>query len=164
LPADHGSPCTARPPHLERFVPEVAIMDDERGRQDPERDSTGDAVGPAQGGGPPDALPWTLVVEDEAWSADLEHGTQLPCAGDRIEYITEHGERRLYVVDAVVHTLQRSASERPRVGDAERGLNALVDPGDGGDPPRLLRAGLPRVIVHRADRQVRPPEGPAGTG
>lgn len=132
-------------------MPVLEGMNDERSGHDRERDSTGDAVGPAQGGGPPDALPWTLVVEDEGWSADLEHGVQLPCTGDRIEYITEHGERRMYVVDAVVHTLQRSSSERPPVADAERGPNTLVDAGANPEPPGLLRAGLPRVVVHRAD-------------
>lgn len=126
-------------------------MQDDRSRHDRERDSAGDAVGPAQGGGPPDALPWTLVVEDEGWSADLEHGVQLPCAGDRVEYITERGERRMYVVDAVVHTLQRSSSERPPVADAARGPNTLVESGGSAEPPGLLRAGLPRVVVHRAE-------------
>ncbi len=124
-------------------------MDDERSAHEPERDTTGEAVGPAQGGGPPDALPWTLVVEDEGWSADLEHGVQLPCKGDRIEYIAEHGERRVYVVDAVVHTLQRSASERPRVAAEGRGPNTLVNDQRDDERPGLLRAGLPRVVVHR---------------
>ena len=31
-------------------------------------------LGPEEGGGPPLALPWTLIVEGEQpWSADLEH-------------------------------------------------------------------------------------------
>ena len=36
--------------------------------------------GPEEGGGPPLGLPWTLVVDDEDWSADLEHAapTRVP--------------------------------------------------------------------------------------
>src|SRR5574338_1108763 len=134
-------------------------MEDEGRLQRTERDTTGQAVGPAQGGGPPDALPWTLVVEDEEWSADLEHGTQLPCTGDRIEYITEHGERRMYVVEAVIHTLQRSASERPPVATEERGPNTLVNDDRPDEPPGLMRAGLPRVVVHRERSKVPDPTG-----
>ena len=106
-------------------------------------------LGPEQGGGPPAALPWTLVVEaEDGWSADLEHGAQLPCVDDLIEYIAADGARQLYRVTRVVHTLQPTASDRPPVGVEATGPNALVTDGPGSDgPPRELRAGLPRVFV-----------------
>jgi hypothetical protein len=112
---------------------------------------TGDSIdelGPEQGGGPPAALPWTLVVEgDEPWSADLEHGAPLPSLDDTIEYIAEDGARRIYRVTRIVHTLQRSASERPSVDAEESGPNSLVNDRPVEGPPRALRAGLPRVFV-----------------
>lgn len=95
-------------------------------------------LGPEQGGGPPDKLPWTLEVDGE-WAADLEHGAALPRVGERLEYLAEDGELRVYRVKEIVHTLQTSASERPAVGE-ERGPRE-------NRPPRALRAGLPRVIV-----------------
>lgn len=116
-------------------------------------------LGIEQGGGPPTGTPWTLVVPDEGWSADLEHASPIPCVGDRIEYIGERGDRRFYRVSEVVHTLQPSASERPRVGDERRGPNAVVDADAPPEAPRELRAGLPRVIVTPAgteDAQARP--------
>lgn len=109
----------------------------------------GSQPGPDEGGGPPDALPWTLVVEDEDWSADLEHGATLPRVGELVELITERGEHRSYRVTAVTHTLQPSASERPVVREERVGPNATVDGATDG-PPRFLRAGLARVIVRRA--------------
>jgi hypothetical protein len=91
-------------------------------------------------------MPWTMIVEGEDWSADLEHGAPVPRVGDLIEYIADTGDKRLFRVLRVVHTVQSSSSERPRVRDERLGPNSTVDePADG--PPRTLRAGLPRVIV-----------------
>lgn len=105
-------------------------------------------LGPDQGGGPPPGMPWTLWVRDEEWGADLEHAAPLPRVGDRIEYITEEGARRVYRVEEVVHTLQAAASHRPRVRDEKIGPNTLVnDDGLADGRPRHLRAGLPRVVV-----------------
>ncbi len=104
-------------------------------------------IGPEQGGGPPALLPWTLVVEGEGWEADLEHGAWLPCVGDRIDFIADGGRQRAYRVKDVIHTVQRSASERPPVYAEEHSPNStVVDRPDDG-PPRELRAGLPRVVV-----------------
>ena len=104
-------------------------------------------IGPEQGGGPPGLLPWTLVVEDERWEADLEHGAWLPCVGDRLEYITDGGRRRTYRVKDVIHTVQTSASERPVVSAEQHSPNSTVVDGPGDRVPRELRAGLPRVVV-----------------
>ncbi len=104
-------------------------------------------LGPEEGGGPPTTLmPWTLVVEDEDWSADLEHGAPLPRVGDLVEYILDTGDKRIFRVVRVVHTVQGSSTERPRVREEHALPNSTLDgPSDG--PPRELRAGLPRVIV-----------------
>jgi hypothetical protein len=113
----------------------------------PLTDKAADTLGPEQGGGPPVLMPWTLVVEgDEDWSADLEHGAPLPRIGDRVDFIANDGELRSYRVKEVVHTVQGSASDRPRVRDEHALPNSVVDGADDG-PPRELRAGLPRVIV-----------------
>lgn len=104
-------------------------------------------VDAAQGGGPPCAYPWSLVVDDEGWSADLEHGAPLPRIGDRIEYIDEDGAQRSFRVTQVIHTLQRAASERPAVRKAQATPNAIVTDGGDGLRPSALRAGLPRVFV-----------------
>jgi hypothetical protein len=109
-------------------------------------------VDAAQGGGPPCAYPWTLVVEEEGWSADLEHGAPLPCVDDRIDFIAEDGAERAFRVTRVVHTLQRAASERPPVHDAKSTPNAIVTDGGDGRRPGALRAGLPRVFVVADDR------------
>ena len=109
-----------------------------------------DPFGPEEGGGPPLLLPWTLVVEAENWAADLEHGAALPRVGERIEFIGDDGARRMFVVESIVHTLQHASSDRPSVGSEERGPNALVNDAPA-DAPRILRAGLPRVIVRSAD-------------
>lgn len=104
-------------------------------------------LGPEQGGGPPPGTPWTLHVRDEGWSADLEHAAPLPRTGERIEYIGADGARRLFRVEEVVHTLQASATHRPPVREGQRGPNSLVNDGSVPNPPRELRAGLPRVVV-----------------
>ncbi len=112
-------------------------------------DDSSDVPGPEQGGGPPALMPWTLVVEDEGWSADLEHGAPLPRIGDRVEFIADDGQRRSFRVSDVVHTVQRSASERPRVREERVLPNSTVDsPAE--EAPRELRAGLPRVYVSAA--------------
>lgn len=107
------------------------------------------AMGPEQGGGPPPLMPWTLVVADEGWSADLEHGAWLPSVGERIEFIADDGRRRIYRVTEVIHTLQGSAAERPPVRAEAHTPNSIVD-GPRPGPPRELRAGLPRVVVTAA--------------
>lgn len=104
-------------------------------------------LGPEQGGGPPPGMPWTLYVRDEDWAADLEHAAPLPRVGERIEYIGEDGSRRIFRVEEVVHTVQASAAHRPRVRDETRGPNTLVNDREAAEPPRELRAGLPRVVV-----------------
>ena len=112
----------------------------------PVTDEAPETLGPEQGGGPPDLMPWTLVVEGEDWSADLEHGAPLPRVGERIDFIADDGELRSYRVKEVVHTVQSTATHRPRVRDEHALPNSVVDDADG-EPPRELRAGLPRVIV-----------------
>lgn len=107
--------------------------------------------GPEEGGGPPVGLPWTLVVEGEDWSADLEHAAPLPRVGETIEYIAEDGERRIYRVVNVVHTVQGSSSERPRVGTESSGPNSTVSGDHPAHAPAELRAGLPRIHVVAAD-------------
>lgn len=105
-----------------------------------------------EGGGPPLGTAWTLQIDgDDGWSADLEHAAPLPCVGDRIDYIGADGQQRHYRVAEVIHTLQASASERPPVGDELTGPNAIVTDEPDVEPPRSLRAGLPRVVVVAAD-------------
>jgi len=113
----------------------------------PDHGASGDVPGPEEGGGPPVGLPWTLVVEDEDWSADLEHAAPLPRMGETLEYITEAGEHRRYRVVRVVHTVQGSPAERPPVRAEDRGPNAIVSGDHPAHVPSTLRAGLPRVIV-----------------
>lgn len=120
-------------------------MTGEERRDDERRDLS--ELGPEQGGGPPAALPWTLVVEGEdGWSADLEHGALLPCVDDVVEYIDARGDRHLYRVTRIVHTLQPTASDRPRVRSEETTPSATVDPGET-IAVSEVRAGLPRVFV-----------------
>jgi hypothetical protein len=109
-------------------------------------DEPREPLGPEEGGGPPLLMPWTLVVEGEDWSADLEHGAPLPAVGDRVEYIADDGTLRAFRVREIVHTLQSSSSERPPVSAEHAGPNSTVE-GAGDRRPRELRAGLPRVIV-----------------
>lgn len=117
-------------------------------------DESIEAIGPEQGGGPPFGSAWTLVVPDEEWEADLEHAAPVPRVGDRIAYIAEDGSRRRFVVAEVVHTVQPSASERPRVRDEADSPNATVSGADGHRVPLALRAGLPRVVVTAADEAI----------
>jgi hypothetical protein len=106
-----------------------------------------ETLGPEEGGGPPPSLlPWTLVVEDEDWWADLEHGAPLPRVGDIVEYIADTGDKRVFRVIRVVHTVQSSSTERPLVRDERSGPNSTIsEPREG--QPHELRAGLPRVFV-----------------
>lgn len=114
----------------------------------PDQPGQFDEPGPEEGGGPPLALPWTLIVEGEhGWSADLEHGALLPRTGELIEFIGETGDRRAYRVRAVVHTLQPSATERPPVRAEDSGPNSTVSGSTADYVPTALRAGLPRVHV-----------------
>jgi hypothetical protein len=107
--------------------------------------------GPDEGGGPPIGMPWTLVVDAEEWSADLQHAAPLPRIGETIEYIAEDGARRAYRVVTVVHTVQSSASERPPVATEPSGPNSTVSGDHPAHEPVELRAGLPRVHVVAAD-------------
>jgi hypothetical protein len=111
-------------------------------------DATLEPIG-SDDGGPPLGSAWTLVVEDgdDGWSADLEHAAPLPRVGEQVEFIGEDGRRRLYRVTQVAHTLQTAAGERPLVRDEQTGPNSFVTDGADDDPPRSLRAGLPRVVV-----------------
>jgi hypothetical protein len=92
-------------------------------------------------------MPWTLVVEGEDWSADLEHAAPIPRIGETVEYIAEDGDRRAYRVVNVVHTVQSSASERPAVSTEPSGPNSTVSGDHAPHAPVELRAGLPRVHV-----------------
>lgn len=114
---------------------------------DPATHARESGLRPDEDGGPPDALPWTLIVEAESWSADLEHGAALPRAGDLVEYIAEDGRRRTYRVREVVHTVQGTASERPPVRSEESGPNSTVNGPHAPHAPTSLRAGLPRVFA-----------------
>jgi hypothetical protein len=106
------------------------------------------AIDADQGGGPPVGQPWTLIVENEGWSADLEHAAPLPRIGERVEYLAEDGERRIYRVRDVVHTVQPSAIERPPVSAEDAGPNSTVSSqGHPAHVPTELRAGLPRVYA-----------------
>lgn len=105
-----------------------------------------------EGGGPPIGSAWTLEVQGEAgWSSDLEHAAPLPRVGELIEFIGEDGRRQNYRVSEVVHTLQASARERPQVRAEQSGPNSIVTEGADDEPPRALRAGLPRVVVTPVD-------------
>ena len=106
---------------------------------------------PDEGGGPPVGMPWTLVVADEDWSADLEHAAPLPRIGETVEYISEAGERRAFRVDRVVHTVQGAPGERPTVREEATAPNSTVSGDHAPHAPDSLRAGLPRVYVVRAE-------------
>jgi hypothetical protein len=105
-----------------------------------------------EGGGPPIGSAWTLQIDgDGGWSADLEHAAPVPRVGDRIDFIGDDGRQRRLRVTEVIHTLQASASDRPPVRDEDSSPNSIVTGGAVGDPPRSLRAGLPRVVVVESD-------------
>ena len=103
--------------------------------------------GPEEGGGPPLGLPWSLVVDDEDWSADLEHAAPMPRVGETVEYITEAGDRRAFRVVRVVHTVQGAPAERPTVREESSSPNSTVSGDHPEHAPTALRAGLPRVHV-----------------
>ena len=79
-----------------------------------------DAPGPGidEGGGPPDALPWTLVVDGDDWSADLEHGAALPRVGELIEFIADDGG---------VHDPRRIEYLRSHLAAVEEAIGQGVD-------------------------------------
>lgn len=111
-------------------------------------DEPGRSLTADEGGGPPVGSAWTLVIEgDEAWEADLEHAAPVPRVGETVEFIGEGGRRREYRVRAVIHTVQPSASERPLVAAERSSPNSILTEGGTDEPPRSLRAGLPRVVV-----------------
>lgn len=123
-------------------------MSDEQQRSD---------LGVEEGGGPPVGTAWTLEVagDEDGWSADLEHAAPLPRVGELLELIQANGSRRTFQVRGVVHVLQPSASQRPLVREERASPNTIVldDPSAG--TPRILRAGLPRVIASPVDLDAR---------
>jgi hypothetical protein len=105
-------------------------------------------LGPEEGGGPPVGSAWTLIIDGaDGWEADLEHAAPLPRVGERIEFIAEDGSRRELRVTDVIHTVQTSADDRPRVRDEATSPNSYITDGNDDRPPRSLRAGLPRVVA-----------------
>jgi hypothetical protein len=115
---------------------------------EPVRDADDGSLTIEQGGGPPIGTAWTFEVDgDEGWSADLEHAAPLPRIGERIEFIGEDGQQRVFRVTDVIHTLQTSASDRPPVSAERASPNSIVTGGADDRQPRTLRAGLPRVLV-----------------
>lgn len=105
----------------------------------------------------PSGMPYTVhfPTDDGYIGADLEHPAPLPCAGDLVEYLDERGASRRFRVREVIHTLQSSAAQRPRVEDRDASPDALARPGDDeAEQPGasgLLRAGLPKVILEPID-------------
>lgn len=105
-------------------------------------------LSPEEGGGPPIGYAWTLeVAGDGGWSSDLEHAAPLPRVGERIEFIGEDGRRQVLRVTDIVHTVQTSSSVRPLVRDESATPSSIVTEDADDDPPRELRAGLPKVIA-----------------
>lgn len=102
---------------------------------------------PEQGGGPPVGTAWTLEIDGEdAPSADLEHAAPLPRVGELLEVIRSDGSRRHLQVRQVIHVLQPSSTGRPTVREESAGPNSILSD-DADADPRLLRAGLPRVVA-----------------
>lgn len=100
----------------------------------------------------PRSMPWTvhLPVEGGYRAADLEHPAPLPRIGERLEYIDETGQRQLYRVVDVIHTLQSAADTRPPVSAGGGSPNATPRLGRAPETPGgegLVRAGLPRVYL-----------------
>lgn len=105
-----------------------------------------------EGGGPPYGTAWTLeVTGDAGWSADLEHAAPLPRIDETIELIQSDGSRHRFQVRDVVHVVQPSATGRPAVREEGSGPNSIVTGEEESGRPRLLRAGLPRVVASPAD-------------
>lgn len=105
-----------------------------------------------EGGGPPIGTAWTLdVVGDAGWSADLEHAAPLPRIGETLEFIRTDGSRQRLQVREVIHVLQPSASDRAPVREEASGPNSIVRDDARVTGPRLLRAGLPRVVASPVD-------------
>lgn len=97
-------------------------------------------------------MPWTvhLPVDGGYRAADLEHPAPLPRIGERVEYIDETGQRQLYRVVEVIHTLQSAADTRPPVSAGGGSPNATPRLGQAPEAPGsegLVRAGLPRVYL-----------------
>ena len=99
-------------------------------------------------------MPWTLVVEDEDWSADLEHGAPVPRVGDLIEFIADDGDKRVFRVLRVVHTVQSSSTDRPLVREEHALPNSTVDAPPNGQPRAPARRAAAR---HRAPRRTPSP-------
>jgi hypothetical protein len=106
----------------------------------------------------PNGLPYTVQFPeaDGALAADLEHPAPLPRVGDLVEYIDERGDTRRYRVREVVHTLQTSASVRPRVAEGSASPDSIARVADDAaaerpGEPGQLRAGLPKVILEATD-------------
>ena len=105
----------------------------------------------------PRSLPWTVhfPLEGGYRAADLEHPAPLPRVGETLEYIDETGQRHLYRVIEVVHSLQSAADTRPIVSEGQGSPNTHAPAGPrpaeqpGGEG--LVRAGLPRVYLAAAD-------------
>ena len=100
----------------------------------------------------PYSMPWTvhLPVDGGYRAADLEHPAPLPRIGERVEYIDETGQRQLYRVVEVIHTLQSAADTRPPVSAGGGSPNATPRLGQAPEAPGgdgLVRAGLPRVYL-----------------
>jgi hypothetical protein len=109
----------------------------------------------------PRSLPWTVhfPLDGGYRAADLEHPAPLPRVGETLEYIDETGQRRLYRVIEVVHSLQSAADTRPLVSEGEGSPNTTPRLGHAAEQPGgegLVRAGLPRVYLAAADIE---PEG-----
>lgn len=109
----------------------------------------------------PSGMPYTVHFPDADGyiGADLEHPAPLPRVGDSVEYLDETGATRRFRVREVVHTLQSSAAYRPTVEDRDASPNSIARV-DGGPPERpgesgVLRAGLPKVILERAEQEIR---------
>ena len=106
----------------------------------------------------PYGMPYTVQFPeaDGNAEADLEHPAHLPRVGDIVQYIDERGECRRYRVREVLHTLQSSAAQRPRVSDLDASPDALarLDQDEAGEVPGgsgQVRAGLPKVFLEAVE-------------
>lgn len=103
-------------------------------------------------------MPYTVLFPDGDGyaAADLEHPAPLPRTGDVVEYLDERGGSRRFRVREVIHTLQSSAAQRPRVEDRDASPDAIARPEDGAEAEQpgasgSLRAGLPKVLLEAID-------------